>query len=183
MNKYNFATDVTKHSFSSSSRLGQRGQSLLETIVVLSLTTIVIGALTFTTITSLRNAQFAKNLSQVTKLAQEGIEKTRSLRDRNGVVELTKSDSTKTSSFVELYDLSLSCEISNPNCYFNLNSDSELIEANAATFEEIDGVFKRQIIIEDGIDGDIEKKVTSIVKWSDFAGEHESKLTTILRKL
>jgi DNA-binding NarL/FixJ family response regulator len=41
---------------------------------------IVVGALTFATIASLRNAQFSQNQAQATKLAQEGLEKVKSLK-------------------------------------------------------------------------------------------------------
>ena len=65
----------------------EAGQSLIELIVVTAVAVIVVGALTFATIASLRNAAFAKNQSQATKLAQDGLERMRSLRDRDSDIQ------------------------------------------------------------------------------------------------
>src|SRR5688500_13500203 len=61
----------------------QRGGSLLELVVVVAVGVLVVAALSFATISSLRNSQLAKNQAQATKLAQEGIERVRAMRDRN----------------------------------------------------------------------------------------------------
>ena len=53
---------------------------------MIAVSVIVVGALVFAIIASLRNAQFSKNQSQATKLAQEGIEKVRSARDRGETI-------------------------------------------------------------------------------------------------
>lgn len=137
----------------------------MELVVVIAVILIVVGSLTFATIASLRNAQFAKNQAQATKLAQEGLEKVRSIRDRDpssmGILWTTST---------------LSC--ASGICYFYFDESNEL--ANDGV-EIIEPDFRRQFIVEDmAMD---QKKVTSVVKWTDFSGEHESRLTTILRKL
>lgn len=69
----------------------QSGQTLMELIVVILVSILVIGALVFATIASLRNAQFAKNQAQATKLAQEGIELVRAGRDRNLSINISST--------------------------------------------------------------------------------------------
>ncbi len=158
----------------------QKGQTLLELIVVSAVSIIIIGALVFATISSLRNAQFSKNQAQATKLAQQGIETVRSLRDRNGLVSYN-TGSSFTSQFSDLWPISFSCPTN--NCYFNFNSSGGLVGGSSDTSETVSTNFKRQIIIEDEGSGNDAKKVTVTVSWTDFAGPHESRLTTILRKL
>lgn len=136
--------------------LGENGNSLLEVLVAATVGVLVVTALTFATIFSIRNARFAQNSAQATKLAQEGLEKVRTQRDRR---------------IINLW--SMTCP-----CRFNLSGT--LVEAAADIFEEIPP-FKRQILTEDPRAD--QKKVTSRVIWQDFAGEHESKLTTILGKI
>ncbi len=146
-----------------------KGQSLIELIIVITVGLIIIGALVFATISSLRNAQFASDQIQATKLAQEGLEKIRTLRDRN------------IASFNDLWAVPLSCPT---NCYFYFNSSQMLLGGTSVNLETIPpGNFQRQFLIEDYVDGTKQKQVTAIVKWSDFAGPHESRLTTILRNI
>ena len=76
-------------------------------------------------------------------------------------------------------------------CYFRFVS-GVLTKGTAVNFEDVN-LFKRQILIGDQTvslcnanDYDKycnQKTITVIVKWTDFAGNHQSKLTTILRKL
>lgn len=164
----------------------KKGQSLMELVIVVAVVVTVVGALVFATIASLRNAQFAKNQAQATKLAQEGLEKIRSLRNRDEAnkVDYTRGDGTHTSKFSDLWSISFTCG-AGANCYFYFNSSGTLVGGTSVNFELPTAVppnFKRQFQIEDN-DGGTQKKVTAKVLWTDFAGEHESKLTTILRKI
>ncbi|MDO8573519.1 MAG: hypothetical protein Q7R77_02085 [Candidatus Daviesbacteria bacterium] len=165
-----------------------RGSSLIEVIIAATVGILVITALTFATIFSLRNAHFAKNSAQATKLAQEGIEKVRSIRDRDNNVDIG-SDVIK---FSELFDLDLSHDSCGDGpCYFVFESGI-LKQKTAVNFETL-GSFKRQILISDETIATCsatdyskycnQKTITVVVQWTDFAGPHESKLTTILRKL
>lgn len=158
----------------------QSGQSLMELVVVIAMAIVVISALVFATIASLRNARLAQNQIQATKLAQQGLEKIRGLRDRDGRVEYAIDLSTTTEKFSGLWTVSFSCP---DNCYFFFNS-GVLTGGTSSKFETpVDSPdFLRQFQIEDeGEDMTAQKKVTALVKWTDFAGEHESRLTTILR--
>lgn len=183
----------------------QSGQSLLEVVVVIAVGIIVVSALVFATIASIRNAQFAKNQALATKLAQEGIEKIKTIRDLDvaGSVEFAYRNGSATISTVKFSDLwglelNQSCntaatsEVKIP-CYFTLVS-APLVQGstkimgtnnNADTFEVLNaGMFRRQVQIKDEHSSFTnEKNITVIVRWTDFSGNHESKLTTILRKI
>lgn len=176
----------------------QAGQTLIEVIVVITVGLLVVSALTFATLFSLRNAKFSQNQNQATKLAQEGIERVRAERDRNSQI-LGLSPSLPTSSWGSQnfwdYHISgsgdcgggilfkfignnigggityLSCD---PGNYFELHP-----ETDTGT-----NPFQRGIIINDDWSTyTFQKKATVIVKWRDSTGSHESKLTTFLRKL
>lgn len=63
---------------------GQIGQSLLEMVVAIGVTTLVLTSLVAAVVISIRNAHFARNQSLATKYAQEAIEKIRIRRDIGG---------------------------------------------------------------------------------------------------
>lgn len=174
----------------------EKGQSLIEVIVAATVGILVVTALTFATIFSLRNASFAKNSEQATKLAQEGIERVRTGRDRNQCINNIPGASVKSwngnnsscagSGSIWSYQINRNCI---PNCYFNIASTgilNYLINGSSVPTgaESIAPNFKRVVILsDDAATFSTQKKVTVIVQWTDFAGAHESKLTTILRKL
>lgn len=170
----------------------EKGQTLIELIVVISVAAIVVGALVFAIIASLRNAQFSKNQSQATKLAQEGIEKVRSGRDRG---ETIGGSFTIGSAAIDSWQDSdlWSQQISQncvPNCYFKFGSSGFQYLTAASDLPSgaedplSDGKFKRVVILADNsITHGSQKTVTVIVRWTDFSGNHESRLTTILGKL
>lgn len=166
-------------------RIKQNGQTLVELVVVIAVSVIVVGALTFATIASIRNASFAKNSAQATKLAQEGLEKVRTGRDRDAIISFGTSNTTwKLNSFWST--ISTLCGVT--PCYFQLVNGVDLnLVGNGSNFNfefaEQLGLFRRAIILSDDSNFAVEKIVTAIVRWSDFSGSHESKLTTILRKL
>lgn len=180
--------------------ISEHGQSLMEVIVAATVGTLVVAALTFATIFSLRNANFAENSEQATKLAQEGIERLRTSRDRdaniNGLLSspvcLGVSSWSGDNNGNPIWD----CKIyticsSGQNCYFKFDSvssnDIDYLTSSVNfpnSAEKIAPMFERVIIIADDAPSySIQKTVTVIVRWSDFAGTHESKLSTILRKL
>lgn len=191
----------------------EKGQTLMELVVVISVMVVVVGALTFATIASIRNASFAQNQLQATKLAQEGIERVRTGRDR--IQQITISGTEVTSWNSDLTDagsiwnyrlsgISGLCESkqSEGKCYFNISSSSKMqnIGFNLTSFPEqlAEGiptdkpVFRRVVTLSDDLneygnfsDDDYQnaKRATALVKWTDFSGSHESRLTTILRRL
>lgn len=177
----------------------EKGATLMELLIVVLISTIIVGALVFATIASLRNAQFSKNQTQATKLAQEGIEKIRTARDRNQCINFvsgnvninswdgdnTRCNGTGTSSFWS-YQINGNCN----NCNFNINSDGKLQNFNASAdvpplgAEQPIPSFRRYAVITDDASSfNKSKKVTVIVAWTDFSGSHTSKLTTILRRI
>jgi len=69
----------------------ESGQSLVEVLVALSLVVIIILGLVRVTITSVRNASFAKDQRVATKYAQEGLENARHLKEEDTAVFWAKS--------------------------------------------------------------------------------------------
>ncbi|MBI2599684.1 prepilin-type N-terminal cleavage/methylation domain-containing protein [Candidatus Daviesbacteria bacterium] len=192
----------------------QTGQTLLELIVVVLISIVVIGALVFATISSLRNAQFAKNQAQATKLAQAGIELVRTGRDRDlsitnipsatvstwgGTAGSCLAEPTIKSDSMWCYQVYNGCGsgVSNTTCYFKLipnngSKDGTISYLTSSTVfppsgtEDVygDGKFNRVIVINDDSNTyKVQKTVTVIVRWTDFSGPHESKLTSVLRRL
>lgn len=169
--------------------MGNKGQSLIEVIVTAAVGILVVTALTFTTLYSLRNSNFAKTSAQATKLSQEGIERVRTGRDRIGAIsgDFRLSGQPVTSwddPDLWFYPINTNCI---PNCYFNVNASGLLQYLTAASSipssAETTGQFQRIIILSDDAEYANQKIVTVIVTWTDTTGPHESKLTTILRKL
>lgn len=187
----------------------EAGQSLIEVIVAITVGILVVTALTFATIFSLRNANFAKNSVQATKLAQEGIEWVRTGRDRNECIN--NLDSSVKSWNGNSSDINCigtgpiwnytikgnsgNCEnttVVGSKCYFKVNYlgaltniDFAAIAFPTSSAEQIPGsIFRRVVTLSDDAGTyTTQKTATVVVQWSDFAGPHESKLTTILRKL
>lgn len=185
----------------------EKGQTLLELVVAVGVSVIVIGALVFAIISSLRNASFSKNQAQATKLAQEGLERVRMGRDRDKGISVSIGSNTITSwkgngSDCSTNTFSIWCNQINGNCgntnpspptaptycYFNVASTGELTAILVSTAVPIGAdnsspSFKRAIIVSDDQFYQDRKTVTSVVTWTDFSGPHESRLTTLLRKL
>lgn len=162
----------------------QFGQSLMEVIVVITVASLVVGALVFATISSLRNAQFSKNQIQSTKLAQAGLEAVRSIRDRDGTVIFTYGGGT-TTKFTDLWNIPGGMNSSCDPCYFKLDlNNSTLTGVTSTSFEALPGNLERQVQIWDKTStASTEKTISIIVRWSDFSGLHQSQLTSILRKI
>lgn len=168
----------------------EKGQTLLELTIVIAVAVLVISALTFATIGSLRNASFAKNQAQATKLAQEGIERLRSIRDRNTNIQtLNIGTSPALIPFLDLYNWFISRDYcSDAPCYFKLVSGVLNQVPGETNYESIPGGFSRQVRIFDRQTCApvancyrTQKEITVIVTWTDFSGMHQSRLTTYLR--
>lgn len=116
----------------------QRGQSLIEVLVALTITVIMIVALIAFVLSGLRNAQFAQKQSKATKIATETMEQIKTIRDRDGEIFFSYGDgSSKTATkFSQLWSISMSSQLTchkNDNsagpCYFNLSANpTKLIE-------------------------------------------------------
>lgn len=186
----------------------EKGQSLIEVIVTAAVGILVVSALVFATIFSLRNANFAKNSAQATKLAQEGIERVRTGRDRNSSIIISGVDTvdswSSTGKPIWGYQIKTSggCEnitVVDSKCYFNVGSDGSLsntasgfayvsttsapLPSDAESITSAGREFHRIVILSDDGSYQNQKMVTVLVTWTDFTGSHESRLTTILRKI
>lgn len=123
----------------------QNGQSLVEVIIASTVGILVVVALTFATIFSLRNASFSKNSAQATKLAQEGIERVRKGRDRNrsisisgkpvvswdGTTGICTSHPEVKADSIWCYQIKAVTECENPTltgskCYFSISPNGNL---------------------------------------------------------
>lgn len=183
------------------------GQSLVELVVVVAVIIIVLGAVVFATIASIRNASFAKLQAQATKYAQEGLERVRTGRDRNpsNVISNFTLNSATVESWQDpdlWFQINGNCgntALTPPTyCFFKLISSSGAIQnigvgSNVPSLAEIipNTPFRRVIILSDSSAScatgvacyTVEKIVTVQVSWTDFSGNHESRITTILRKI
>lgn len=186
---------------------GQSGQTLLELVVVVGVSVLVIGALVFATISSLRNAQFSKYQTQATKLAQERLERVRTARDRNKPISILgtpvsswdgssdttcQGNSSIKSDSVWCYRIPGNCDsqdINNTCYFFRLDPSSGALTNISTSFfpdsqaEQVDSFRIAITLSDDPDDYQKAKKVTAIVKWGNNPDTHESRLTTILRRL
>lgn len=173
----------------------QKGQALLEVAISVGIAIILVAAIAITTVIGLKNSQFAKNQAQATKLAQEGIERVRSVRNRDYVVCIPGPPAISKWSDVWSYPfgrISTGCTTTCTYILKNNPPDQCSQTATQSPFwikqaisttetETLLGNFRRQILIED-TDVPSQKKVTSRVSWSDFSGDHKSELVTILSR-
>ncbi|MDE2026450.1 MAG: type II secretion system protein [Patescibacteria group bacterium] len=61
----------------------QKGQTLIEVLVALSVITLIVTSITIAVVTSLNNAEFVKNQNLATQYAQQGMEMMRFMRNTN----------------------------------------------------------------------------------------------------
>lgn len=170
----------------------EKGQSLIEVLVVLVLAAMMIVALITIVLLSLKNAQFATNQTKATKLAQDTIDNIRILRDNNQTATLFSG--LNSSCFNQLWNAS--SDVSNYfycggiNCYYNLNINGTLSRITNITpsiikvaLTDSPGFF-RQITVnqKDQNANNSEITLTAEISWTDSSGEHSSKLETYLIK-
>lgn len=184
--------------------MNSKGQTLLEIVIVVAVIVIIVASLVFAIIFSIRNAQFSKNQAQATKLAQEGLERVRAGRDRNvcinGLASVNSWDgnsidvSCAGSNSMWAYTVAGNCGNSGASpasyCAFKVDDKGVLNHIQAffvpssalvPNSAETVGIFKRAVFIDDSAPD--RKTVIVVVTWSDFAGHHQSRLTTFLRKI
>lgn len=181
----------------------ETGQSLIEVIIASVVGIMVVTALTFATIFSLRNANFAKTSAQATKLAQEGIERVRTGRDQNQTISgfegsgVSSWNGNATGGPIWSYSISGGCDNPPAKCYFNVSSNGLLSNIAFAftpspsvpfpslveSVPSSNQVFRRFVLLSDDPSAPNQKTITVVVTWTDTTGPHESRLTTILRNL
>lgn len=159
----------------------QKGQSLIEVVVALSVATIIVTSLLIVVINSLRNAQFAQTQVRATKLASGAIEQIRTIRDRDGVT-IFRTTGGLTAKFSDLWSINMA-NTCNPNpCSFRVTPNFTLEQTNQASeVEDLGDGLSREVIISDvSASYQTEKTVTVKVRWTDASGTHESHLQTVI---
>lgn len=68
----------------------QRGQTMIEILVVLTLIMLFLSGVTIVELYAIRNVEFSQNKSQATKLAQQQLERIRVIRDSSGMEPLAE---------------------------------------------------------------------------------------------
>jgi Tfp pilus assembly protein PilV len=169
----------------------QKGQSLIEVLVVGAVSAVMIVALAVIILSSLKNAQFAQNQTQATKLAQDAIDKIRILRDGNANMTLTPPNDSAVC-FSKLWEINSNFDCSaqvGSYCYYRLTlpaaqtgkiSLDEMTTEPAAKDTSIGNGFYRLIKINQT--SNTEVRLVVQVGWTDSSGEHNSNLETILTK-
>lgn len=180
----------------------QKGQTLIELVVSIAIVLIIITGVTILTIQGIQNSQFSRNQVQATKLAQEGIEKMRTIRDNKFTVcgDSVGANVVKTNGL-----WSTNCGSGNA-CRYLISQTAGLcgtpgvatttlwINYTASTTQTenitLSGVvFKRIVTVTDGqnLAGTFSptsvKDVTVTVTWTDSSGTHNSNVSTSLTNI
>ncbi|OGY25440.1 MAG: hypothetical protein A2864_01410 [Candidatus Woykebacteria bacterium RIFCSPHIGHO2_01_FULL_39_12] len=184
---------------------GKSGQTLLEVVVTIGISSIIILSIVALGITVQRNATFARTSTQASKLAEEGVELVRSIRDQEGSV--TGCGGPGCAVWTDLYNIKFGTGQT-----FALNPASPPTLVLSAVPESINLTgftgFSRIVRIRDCVDPsnpanintatcdfrsliadggkqDYQewKEVTVTVSWTDSRGLHEAKQITVLRSV
>lgn len=173
----------------------QKGQTLLELVVGMSLVTVIIGALAITTTYSLRNSQFSKNQTQATKYAQEYMEQVRTIKAANYGICFTGQATC--SNWEEIWTpgspgysqfqsncVPSGCKFYIPGGCTATGGSSPVCLRQIVTPSNIGGIFTAEVILtgEPGFE-DTQKRVKATVYWTDASGQHSSDLVTVFSKL
>jgi type II secretory pathway pseudopilin PulG len=172
----------------------QTGQTLVELVISITLIVLIITAVTILTVNGLKNSQLSRNQVQATKLAQEGIEKMRTLRDSNQTVCGWSTNTTAVSS-TGLWGTVCPAGCQYSFQFLNGTCGSTAVTAPWIKFTStpetvsIGGVnFQRTITVTDGkdltntVNANV-KEITVTVSWKDSSGSHSSKVSSILTKI
>lgn len=169
----------------------EKGQSLIEVLVVGIVSAIMILALIMIILNSLKNAQFAQNQTQATKLAQDTIDKIRILRDKNSSLAISG-----TYCFNAIWPTVTTDPLycgTNKYCYFKSPSDTSIDFVGTDFYppgtptlvtEDLPGGFSRQIRVSqtDTTYPNTFVNLIVTINWSDSSGAHSSQLETIITK-
>lgn len=183
--------------------LKQKGQSLIEVLIALAVTTIVIIALIIVVLAGLKNAQFAQNQSKATRYAEQAIDQIKTVRDwdqqvivfQDNAAPLPCGSCGNNCKFSDLWNCHLTpgsgtspCSthtgVNITGCYFDLVSGPGLSEPAlpSSISENLNdsGLTREVFISDDESTYQAEKNVIVRVSWTDSSGEHESNLQTKL---
>jgi Tfp pilus assembly protein PilV len=161
----------------------QKGQSLLELVVLIGVIVIVVTGMVATLVYGLKNSSFSQNQLQATKLAQEGLELMRTARQRNCVVNVGAFPYYWSPQLGQTTIWNQSA-IFTGSTFFRVNLQATpcnvTSNASAESFSTV-GPFNRTITLTDLTQSQL--RVTSIVTWTDPSGSHSSNLSTILANI
>jgi len=170
-----------------SNQFADKGQSLLEVTVLVGLALITVSGLVIVTVNGLKNSQYSQNQAQATKLAQEGMDEVKGIVQRNCAVSNggnylwfnsqtgTGSDLVWNHNFGQTFQIVnySTCDLVTPGLVLGTHD----ITPTATQ------IFTRDILIADDSScaspSDC-KLVTVTVNWTDFSGQHQSRLVTVL---
>jgi Tfp pilus assembly protein PilV len=168
-------------------RKNANGQTLLEIVVTMGLGLVVITGIAVVTVNGLKNSQLAKNQSIATKLSQQGLEKVRSIRSQNCTVknDITEYYWQNQTDPLKLVYKHPDFAVTPPPRFIIKSSNTSpcLVDnAHATQSDDADMVnfsnFKREIELSNLSGFTSVIRVTAIVTWSDYSGDHESRLVT-----
>ncbi|MBI4029222.1 MAG: prepilin-type N-terminal cleavage/methylation domain-containing protein [Candidatus Blackburnbacteria bacterium] len=137
-------------------RNNERGQALLELIVVLLVLGLMITAVVSVVTNSVRNARFAKDQAQASRFAQEGLEWIRAQRDTGWTNFQSKTDRT-----------------------YCMQTLSWALQSNCTSTQTISGTgFVRNSTL-----ATVDSNTVSVdvkVSWNDSMGSHQARQSTYL---
>lgn len=144
------------------------GQTLLEVVVALLVSTIIAISLIAVAVRSINNAKLSENKTLAAKYAQEAVEQVRIVRDTLGWEDFKEYETTYPKNCYEVnYEVS--------------NKKWELVQIVCSVPSPISGtIFSRKIVLTK--DGDLVRNVEVIVYWEDSGGSHQSVVNTKLSK-
>jgi type II secretory pathway pseudopilin PulG len=158
----------------------ENGQAMIEILVAIAVVVLVLVAVVSRVVESVANATFARNQLLATRFAQEGIEWTRSQRDRMG--------------WTAFEDRLLADGDPVTYCVSDLSEDLTCLEDSSCVSLSKDPcsgtiagtVFDREIEIDHSNSGNPDignyVDVTVTVSWQDRIGDHTSQLGTRLSR-
>ncbi len=145
-------------------RRTKRGQTLVEVVIAVAIATAVVTALALASSNAIRNAQFSKNQSRATKLAQEAIEVLRSYRDRYGFDALRRCKTNTVADGTPEY-----LTITNVNVPGSFNTGAACYFERVSLAQQVDN-YLRQVEVTTPDNNTVYVKVW--VSWVDAQGNH-----------
>lgn len=175
----------------------QTGQTLIELVISIGLILIIITGVTILTVNGLKNSQFSRNQVQATKLAQEGIEKMRTIRDNSFTICGWVGNATQpppnglwgagcpAGCRYLIKETAGTCNSTATSAlWINYTPSTSTVDTI-----NIGGVnFKRSVTVTDttdlnGVATAFVKNIDVIVTWTDSSGTHDSKVSTQLSRI
>jgi len=167
-------------------RHDSKGQSLIEVLIAIAIAMIISVALINLVVSATKDAQHAKNIARASKIATEGVEFVRTVRDRQGWGDGTTGFSAYGNNTTS------SC---NPlllgQCFNSVNTTSWILTGSGGTGETVENIFTRSYVICHTHDpaaascptvtnNPCESVVNVLVRWEETSGIQEAKSTVKL---